>query len=378
MNLSKRYGMLILMIACFQALFFVPLLTAPEVLVLGGNNNFSEILLGASPFLLHYQSLGLFPIVLAGLSVTILPLIDKGIDRRMIAKYKVHLTYLFGGVIGFGVVARSSLSWNELQSYTVFIELMMSLQIIIMIIKVVETLKIASSAVLIFFAWNVLTVTIRDMYLQITIAENEQWLLVVFSLLLMLVSIYIAQYFLKSKRDLVIAYISPIRGYQVVDKIKLKAVQVSILPVVVVSMSLGTVSTYFITPVPGVMLLSNWIYCLLFGIVLLCMTRVFTKDKAKKPVWLSHIESMGGKVIDGNNKVLMNTSDAIDRWVDRRMWEQWFVLMCLLVAADLVNLWFIAANLSPVSYVAGLGIWLLTNAALDMHKQYDKLVYIYM
>ena len=377
MCLTKRYGLLLLMLACFQSLFFVPIFFAPNDIDGDTLTHSMQMLLGGSPFFLHYQSIGLLPIVMASLSVTLLPMIDSRIGQSVLNKYKDPLVYVFGFFMALGVVHRTNIGWDHWRAYAVLIELVGSIQIIVMIIKFTEKLEITSSPVVVFFAWNVLTGAALSAYNLFSATHAELWLLTIFSLCLMLFTLYACHHFLSAKRDVTVAYIAPDRGFQVSDKIRMKAAQVSILPVVLVMMGLGSISVYLFEAEKGLSVLHHPVYFCIFLLALWFTVRAFTLKKINMVNLSSHIESTGGKVVTGN-KIQINTYKAIKTWTRARIWEQWFVLSTLMVMADLANMWLASAGLPPVTFVAGLGGWILVNAFLDMRKQYDKLSYIYL
>ena len=170
--------------------------------------------------------------------------------------------------MALGVVHRADIGWDSWRAYAVLLELLSSIQIIIMIIKFTEKLEITSSPVVVFFAWNVITGAALSAYSLFSTAHDELWLLAIFSLFLMIFTLYACHHFLTAKRDITIAYIAPDRGFQVSDKIRMKAAQVSILPVVLVMMGLGSISVYLFDAAKGVSVLHHPVYFCIFLIAL--------------------------------------------------------------------------------------------------------------
>ena len=113
MSLTKRYSLLLLMLACFQSLFFVPIFFAPSGIAENSMTHSMRMLFGGSPFVLHYQTIGLLPIVLGSLSVTLLPMVDGRIGQSLLNKYKDPLVYVFGFFMALGVVHRADIGWDS-------------------------------------------------------------------------------------------------------------------------------------------------------------------------------------------------------------------------------------------------------------------------
>jgi len=385
MSIAKRFGALLFFIAIYQALFFVPLASAPDVLGAESSNSLSAIIFGVSPHAFHYQSLGLLPFVFGSLFVSFVGMaykpwreLDKqgsfGAKRK--ALISGQLTYAFGFVMSLAVAYKTGYEITGYHFWLVVGELMLALQTLKFIFDKVQSLKVATSGVSVFFGLNIVTVFIRDITILLGFSYNPSTFVMLFSTLYLgALTVYLTYKFIYGKVMLGLEINKPSQGVRVFAPLTVQLSQTGIMPIIFSVMITSLFSSFFLMTKAGEdPIFSHWVSALLFLCLLLITSFYFTNQKLS-PKELVNSLSKDGVSLAGEkpSKAIERLFVELSRLRNNIVLYQTAFLFLMVLGQSCWSLWANSTGFPAVGFVAGINWFLIMSVFADMSKQYDKL-----
>jgi len=384
MSIKKRYGALLLFVAIYQVLFFIPLISAPSVASTNDAGMLSALIFGVSPHAFHYQSLGLLPFVFGTLFVSFVGMAYKpwrDLDKQgsLGAKKKKaisgHLTYLFGFVMSLTVSFKTGYPIMGVQFWFVVIELMFALQTLKLIFDKVQDLKVASSGLTVFFGLNIVTLFIRDLTVIGGLEFTAIEIVMLFSTVYLgAVTVYFTYRFIFGKIMLPMVMNKAAQGSSVLVPLVAQYSQSGIMPVIFSLMLTSLVSAFLYPGVVGDPIFSHMLTAIVFLFLLTLTSFYFTHQKVS-PSDLMRILSLGGVSLAGKtpsdaSRALKNSLATLR---NKLVVYQVLFLFGMVFGQSLWTVWSKSADFPVLGFVAGINWFLLMTVYADMSKQYDKL-----
>tara|TARA_R110001583_G_scaffold4718_1_gene26866 strand:+ start:26081 stop:27250 length:1170 start_codon:yes stop_codon:yes gene_type:complete len=385
MTLANRYGLLTVFVIIYQILFFIPLQSAPAVDSIDINNSLTDLIYGVSPYVYHYQSLGLLPFVFGTLIISVVGIayapwrnLDKMGSLGATKKKKLsgYFTYAFGFAMSLGVAANTGYLYFELSFWLVVLELMFALQTLKFIFDQVQKLNVASSGVSVFFGLNILSLFVRDFSLLLKIEYTAQAATMLLGVIyLSAMTVYITYKFIFGCLVKEVLLNKATQGSSVRAPLLFQYTQTGILPVIFAMMLTSVVSTYFF-PDGGAVnpAFTNVFTFTFFILVLFAVAFYFTNEKISPNEILRKL-AVHGAVISGEkpSRSIGHTLVELKKVRNKIVFIQVGFLLFMLVAQHQWALWSQSEEFPTVGYVAGINWFLLLTVYADMSKQYDKL-----
>jgi preprotein translocase subunit SecY len=385
MSIIKRYGALLLFVAIYQTLFFIPLLSAPYVESTADSGVLSALVFGVSPYVFHYQSLGLLPFVFGSLFVTFVGVAYKPwreLDKQGSAGAKKKqsisgkLTYLFGFVMSLSIASATGYVFVERNFWFVVIELMFALQTLKFIFDKVQSLKVASSGLTVFFGLNILTLFIKDLSVTSSMQFTNHFMLMLFATVcLSVVTVYLTYRFIFGKTGLALEVNKSAQGTVVSVPLVVQYSQSGIMPVIFSIMITSLISAFAFTNVSDAdPIFSSAGGVLVFLVTLFLMTFYFTHQKIS-PTDLVKYFSKEGVSVSGvkPSDSIVALRSALQKLRNKVVAFQVLFLFFMMFAQSVWISWTTANSFPALSFVAGINWFLLMTVYADMSKQYDKL-----
>lgn len=385
MSIVKRYGALLLFVAVYQTLFFIPLLSAPLVESTADSGVLSALVFGVSPYVFHYQSLGLLPFVFGALFVTFIGIaykpwreLDKqgSVGAKKKQSISGRLTYLFGFVMSLSIASATGYVFDERNFWFVVIELMFALQTLKFIFDKVQSLKVASSGLTVFFGLNILTLFIKDLSVMSLMEFTNSSLLMLFATFcLSVLTVYLTHKFIFGKAGVSLEVNKSVQGTVVSVPLVVQYSQSGIMPVIFSIMITSLISVLAFTNVSGAdPIFSNILGALIFLVMLFLMTFYFTHQKISPVELVKYFCKEGVSISGAKPSVSVDSLQTALRSLRNRVVVfQVVFLFSMVFAQSLWVSWTTSNNFPALSFVAGINWFLLITVYADMSKQYDKL-----
>lgn len=384
MSIKKRYGALLFFIAIYQILFFIPLISAPNIESSGNAGVLSALVFGVSPYIFHYQSLGLLPFVFGTLFVSFIGMaykpwrdLDKqgSVGAKKKQSISSRLTYSFGLLMALLIANRTGYAFGSLDFSLVVIELMFALQALKFIFDKVQLLKVSSSGLTVFFGLNILTLFVKDIGVVISLEFISHMMMIFYTLVLSIVTVYLTHKFIFGKVTLPLEVNKSLQGTVVKVPLIAQYSQSGIMPVIFSILLTSLISFFLTTQGAGEdPIFANYATVSIFLFILSVMTFYFTHQKISPRELVARFCKLGvsldGKLPSDSVKAL-NSSLCVMR--NKIVIYQVCFLFFMMLGQYVWGLWAVTNGFPSLNFVAGINWFLLMTVYADMSKQYDKL-----
>tara|TARA_B100000809_G_C15134382_1_gene529916 strand:- start:1025 stop:2197 length:1173 start_codon:yes stop_codon:yes gene_type:complete len=385
----KKYLLLSICLLVYLGMFFVPLSSVAEVVVVQSQSAINSLLKGTSPFQYHIMMLGVFPFIAAGLifhvgGMLYLPWREmnhmgaKGASLQKSLKDKLTLIVwiIMSVKISFGVDHSIVYFSSWAGSLLVFVELMCMYPVMKKLFTVVESIGLVSSAVTLFLGANIIMLILGDLVnvFSESLTDIGYWLFALSVITALVCALFIV-IFNKLSTKLSVYYTSGVTKAVVHTKLPIKINRTSVMPAIYTTFVVMIIMYAFGSSTMNPMVVfNNPIYFIAYCSLLYAMTLLLNVHGLDPRRVAGDMLSQGIVISSSKNKQLFkdNVSSLTKEIRINSLYQSLFLIFLVSVQA----LWLNIVTIEPVnvlSYVGGIGLVILVNLFTDLVKNHKKL-----
>lgn len=373
----------------YLGMFFVPLSSVAEVVVVQSQSAINALLKGTSPFQYHIMMLGVFPFIAAGLIFHVGGMLyspwremshmgAKGASLQKSLKDKLTLLVwiLMSAKIAFGVDYSIVYFSPWTGSLLVFVELMCMYLVMKKLFTVVESIGLVSAPVTLFLGANIIMLILGDLVnvFSESLTEIAYWLFAL-SVITALFCAFLIVVFNKLSTKLSVYHTSGVTKSVVHTKLKVKINRTSVMPAIYTTFVVMIVmSTFGSSTMNPMVVFSHPIYFIAYCALLYGMTLLLNVHGLDPKRVAGAMLSQGIVISSSKNKQLFkdNVNSLTKEIRINSLYQSLFLIFLVSVQA----VWLKTVMIEPVnvlSYVGGIGLVILVNLFTDLVKNHRKL-----